>query len=162
MSALSSATSTRAPARDRVRAGRQVGVGERPRRGGRVARQPAQRLLDVRQGADARRRQLPRHGDPIGRQMRRAGGNRDGERGALAFAALHAHVAAVQPGELVHQGQPDAGAFVRARLRMLHPVEALEHPRQVGRGDADAGVGDLQLGVRRRASAARRESRPRT
>ena len=71
-----------------------------------------------------------------------------GERRALARLALHAHVAAVQTGELVHERQADPGAFVRARLRMLHPVEALEHPRQIGRRDADAGVGDLQLGVR--------------
>ena len=33
------------------------------------------------------------------------------------------------------------GAFVRARPRVLHAVEALEHARQLGLGDADAGVG---------------------
>ena len=80
MSALSSAIEHPRAGGDRVRAGREVGVGEDLGCGGRIERQPAQRLLDVRQGADARRRQPPRHGDAIRRQVRRAGGNRDGER----------------------------------------------------------------------------------
>ena len=44
--------------------------------------------------------------------------------------------------QLVDERQADAGALVRAAAAVLHPVEALEHPRQLFRRNADAGVAD--------------------
>ena len=46
--------------------------------------------------------------------MFRAEGDRDGERAALAEHAVHAHRAAVEVDEFLHQRQTDARAFVRA------------------------------------------------
>ena len=53
--------------------------------------------------------------------------------------------AAVQLDQLLHQREPDAGALVGAAARALDPVEALEEARQLGRGDADAGVAHREL-----------------
>ena len=51
----------------------------------------------------------------------------------------------METGQLLHERQADAGAFVGAGPTVLDAVEPLEHPRQIGLGNADAGVGDTQL-----------------
>ena len=60
--------------------------------------------------------------------------------------------AAVQPYQLLHEREADAGAFVRPRARVLHAVEPLEHARQVGCGNADAGVAHATARPGRRAT----------
>ena len=67
-----------------------------------------------------------------------------GEDAALALRAARGHGATVQPGELLHQREPDAAALHRARRRARHAVEALEEAGQLVRGDARAGVLHLQ------------------
>ena len=62
-------------------------------------------------------------------------------------ALLDRDAAAVQLGQLGDERQPDARALVGARARADDAVEALEQPLLVGRLDADAGVGDRQLGA---------------
>jgi hypothetical protein len=47
--------------------------------------------------------------------------------------------------ELAHQGETDAGAFVRASLAALHPVEALEDVRQLACRYAGARVLDGEI-----------------
>jgi hypothetical protein len=56
-------------------------------------------------------------------------------------------VAAVEAHQLLHEREADPAAFVRARARVLHPVEALEHLRQVGCRDPDARVLDRERPV---------------
>ena len=51
----------------------------------------------------------------------------------------------MQTGQLLHERQADARAFVGAGPTVLDAVEALEHAGQIGLGNADAGVGDAQL-----------------
>ena len=51
----------------------------------------------------------------------------------------------MQAGQLLHERQSDAGAFVGPGASVLDAVEPLEHARQVGLGNADAGIGDAQL-----------------
>ena len=51
----------------------------------------------------------------------------------------------MNPGQLLHQGQANARAFVGTGATVLDAVEPLEHARQVGLGDADAGIGDAKL-----------------
>ena len=58
--------------------------------------------------------------------------------------ALRGDVAAVQLGELGHQGQPDAGALVGPGGCAVHAVEALEEVRQLAGRNAGAGVGDRE------------------
>ena len=77
--------------------------------------------------------------------MRSCRCERDGERRAAALLARDRDGAAVKPHQLLHQRQPDARALVRARPRVLHAMEALEHPRQIRLGDPDAGVADAEL-----------------
>ena len=56
--------------------------------------------------------------------------------GALSTRAR----AAVQPHQIVDQREADARALVGPRAGALDAVEPLEQPRDVGPGDADAGV----------------------
>ena len=51
----------------------------------------------------------------------------------------------MQAGQLLHEGQADAGAFVRTGSRVPDAVEALEHARQIGLRNADARIGNAQL-----------------
>ena len=45
----------------------------------------------------------------------------------------------------MHQREPDAGPFLRARPRAGDAVESVEDVRQLVRGDPDARVGDREL-----------------
>ena len=71
--------------------------------------------------------------------------NRHGEGRAAAFLARDRDAAAMEPRQLLHERQADARAFVRPGSTVLDAVEPLEHARQVGLGNADAGIGDAQL-----------------
>ncbi len=51
----------------------------------------------------------------------------------------------MEAGQLLHQGQANARAFVRPGSNVLDAVEALEHARKVGLRNADARIGDAQL-----------------
>ena len=130
MSALSSAST--------MRAAGVAAAASRPRPpaslGGRSLGEPAQRLLDERPGGRSRAG-TPRRASAMrsGRQVRRPERQRDREGGARAHAGCSTPiVAAVQRDQLLHQRQPDAGAFVGARPRALDAVEALEQARQLG------------------------------
>jgi hypothetical protein len=113
---------------------------ERERRGRRIrVRQPAQGFFDVWDGAGARRRLLA-GGNPLGRQVRRAGPHADGERRAFTLATVDGDRPSVQAGQLLDQREPDAGPFVRPRPRVLHAVKALEHSWKIGRGNADSRI----------------------
>jgi hypothetical protein len=73
--------------------------------------EPTHRLLDSGAGGVAppvHRRAGQR------RSARRRPGERHGEGAADAHPADHPDLAALQPGQLVHQGQADAGALVAA------------------------------------------------
>ena len=70
----------------------------------------------------------------------------DDERRALAFDALDGDRAAVELDELLDQREADPDAL--ARPRAVDLIEAVEDVRQPIRGDADAGVGDHDLGPR--------------
>ena len=120
----------------------------RPLPARRAASAAPPRRRPARAGRRGRRRRAGRRcGPPAGARV--PSGMRHGERGALARArSRRRHGAAVQPHQLLDQREADAGALVGAAARALDPVEALEQPRQLGRGDADAGV-------------ARRSARPR-
>jgi hypothetical protein len=52
----------------------------------------------------------------------------------------------VELRELLHQREADAAPFVGATARALDPMEALEEPRDLVRGDAGAGVAHRELG----------------
>ena len=78
--------------------------------------------------------------------MLRPVGNRDREGRALAFLALGLDRSAVQPHQLPHQGETDAGAFERAASLPLDPVEPLEQPWQFGPRNSDAAVADDEQG----------------
>src|SRR5258708_11705044 len=69
------------------------------------------------------------------------------EGAALSWHALHPHRAAVKLNQLVHQGEPDARALVRAGARPFYPVETFEQVRYVIRGNADPGVRHGELDV---------------
>ena len=77
--------------------------------------------------------------------MRRPRANRHRERRAAVFLALDRHAAAMETGQLLHQGQANARAFVRAGTSVLDAVEAFEHAGKVGLRNADAGIADTQL-----------------
>ena len=89
--------------------------------------------------------QLPGGVDPFGRQVRCPRPNRHRERRPAAFLAGDRDAAAMKPGQLLHQGQADARAFVRAGASVLDAVEPFEHARQIVLGNADAGIGDAKL-----------------
>ena len=50
----------------------------------------------------------------------------------------------MQPDQLIHQRQADAGAFQGAAALALDAVEPVEDVRQFGLRNADAGVADGQ------------------
>ena len=103
--------------------------------------QPTQSFLDIGRDHAARRvSEFAR--DPVLRKMRGPGRHRHRERGSSVDRALDLDRAAMHRHEFANQGEPDAGAFVRAAARSLDPVEAFEDPRQRVRRDADARVGD--------------------
>ena len=84
-----------------------------------------------------------RAGRPHGRAHRLALQRHD-ERRALADAgAAHLDLAAVQPHQIVHDRQAEPEAAVATRRRAVGLPEAVEHVRQKGGIDADAGIRDL-------------------
>ena len=149
MSALSSTTRTRAG-----RSAPSISSGARRRRSGRRRRW---RPRSAASGAPPRRTGCPpraRRREPSPEQRRPArAGIDDGHRRAPVHGALHRDVAAQQARELVHQREPDAGPFLRARPRAGDAVESVEDVRQLVRGDPDARVGDLELDLVRRDAA---------
>src|SRR5579885_2217858 len=80
-----------------------------------------------------------------GRAGRGGGGQAQDERRPLALDRLDPHLAAVDHGHVVDDGQAQAAAAEVAGLGPLHPVEALEDVLEVGRGDPDAPVADAEL-----------------
>ena len=69
-----------------------------------------------------------------------------GEGGAEPLLAPDRHRAAVVAGDVLDDRQAQAGAAGAARPGLVDPVEALEDPRPVRPRDADAAVGDRDLG----------------
>ncbi len=51
----------------------------------------------------------------------------------------------MQSDQLLHEGQANPGAFVRAGLSALDPMEALEDPLTVLLGNPHPGIADLQF-----------------
>src|ERR1700733_8153211 len=75
-----------------------------------------------------------------------SGGERQagaGGRGA-ADAALPADLAAMGLGDVLDDGEAEAGPPLLAGAPLVDPVEALEDARDRLRGDADAGVAHLE------------------
>src|SRR5690606_8074553 len=68
-----------------------------------------------------------------------------GERRPLALDGPHLHVAAVGGGDVLDDGEPQAGAAGGAVAGGVHAVEALEDALDLLRGDADALVDDRDL-----------------
>ena len=68
----------------------------------------------------------------------------DAERGALVGLAFDADVAAEGLGEVLDDGEAEAGAAELAGAGFIDAVEPLEDAGEVLLGDADAGVGDLE------------------
>ncbi len=79
-------------------------------------------------------------------EMRAAERQGDGEGRSPLEGAFGRDIAAVQLDEIVHQGQADAAALEAAALRAFNTMEALEQPRDLLAGDADACVGDADHG----------------
>ncbi len=92
--------------------------------------------------------------------IRTGNGQPQGERGARALDAPHAHPAAVVGGDVLDDGQAEAGAAGGPGPRRVGPVEPLEDPLQVPLGDADALVADGDLDVPVPAPGADRHPRP--
>ena len=92
-------------------------------------------------------RPSPARAERVGGQVRSAERQADGEGGARAFGAVGGDGAAVQPHQLLHQGQPDTAALVGSRSGGLDAVEPLEQPRHLRGRHPDAGVGDGDHGV---------------
>src|SRR5207249_12004400 len=67
----------------------------------------------------------------------------EAEHAALAEAAPHRDLAAVEYHDVLDDGKPEPGAALLARPRLVHAVEALEDPRLIPLVDPGAGVGDL-------------------
>src|ERR1043166_3390594 len=77
------------------------------------------------------------------RSAGRRGRDLEAERAPLPHAALHPHRAVVERHRVLHNREPEPGAALLARARLVDPVEALEHAREVGGGDAGPGVAHL-------------------
>ena len=123
-----------APIERRVAAS--VSAGRVERRGARLLRQPAQRFLHEGLRTEAppepeRARRL----DAVGRADARApNGSRTRERRASPERARRPRSwPPCSFDQLLHQRQPDAGAFVGAPVGAFDPMEALEQPRQLVR-----------------------------
>src|SRR5690606_29554255 len=67
----------------------------------------------------------------------------DAEDGARAFGALDRDGLMVRLHDVLHDGQAQAGAAFVTRTALSHPIEALEHARQMLLRHADAVVGHL-------------------
>ena len=72
--------------------------------------------------------------------------DRNAEGRSPSRLALGSDRAAVQLDQFLHQGQPNATAFVRAPPCILDPVESLEQPRHFGGWNACAGIPHDQFG----------------
>ena len=134
----------------------------RPRRGlrhrRRHTRKPPQRLLDEGVGPERGRRERALGADPLAREVRCPERHGDVEGAAAPLGALGLHVAAVHLRQLLHQREADPGPLVRAALRPLDAVKAVEDARQLGRGDARPGVDDLENRTRVAAAQADRDA----
>ena len=80
-------------------------------------------------------------------QVCRAQREQDRKDAALPGAALRRDGASVQPGELLHQGEPDAAPLVAPAFRAFRAVEALEEVRDVSLGDPHPRVRHPQPGL---------------
>ena len=69
-----------------------------------------------------------------------AGRHADDERRAIALLALDLDGPAMHPHQFLDEGQPDTRAFEAARPRAFDAAEPVEQVRNVGGGDAGAGV----------------------
>ena len=123
--------------------------------------EPAQSLLDEG-AAPAAVDVAPAAADCSAGRWAVPNGMRHDERTSLAEHALGFDRAAVQLHQFLHQGQPDAAAFVGRPRGTFDAVEPLEKPGQLLGGDADAGVPHAQLGRSGPPAAARPRSRPRS
>ena len=112
--------------------------------GGRRLSRPALRLLDERGRADRGARR-GRDRDLLLREVSAAERELHRERRAPAFLARGADGAAVELHQLLHEREPDAGAFLRPAARPFDAVEALEDPADFRGGHAGARVADPQL-----------------
>src|SRR5215208_1834478 len=72
----------------------------------------------------------------------------DDEGGPFAQAALHGNPTAVVLGYMLDDGEPQSSPARRLGARLVHAIEAFEDARQLGLGDADAGVGDPNQDLR--------------
>src|SRR5262245_59000625 len=73
----------------------------------------------------------------------------DGERGPASFAgALGAQTAAVKLDELLRDREPEPEAAIDSARGTVFLREPVEHLRQEGGRDPDAGIADRQLDVR--------------
>src|SRR5215204_3314819 len=72
----------------------------------------------------------------------------DDEGGPFAQAALHGNPTAVVLGYVLDDGEPQSSPARRLGARLVHAIEAFEYARQLGIGDADAGVGDPNQDLR--------------
>src|SRR5262245_61871790 len=68
-------------------------------------------------------------------------GDEHPERRAFAGPALDLDPPAVRADDVLHDREPEAGPALVAAAPLVHPVEALEDPRQVLGGDPLARVG---------------------
>ena len=107
-----------------------------------IAGQPLQGLLYEWVGDRGRHPRAAAGGDRIGRQVRGAERQADGESGARAFGAVGGNAAAVQADQFFDQSQPDSAAFVGACADHFDAVESLEQPGHLCGRHADPGVGD--------------------
>src|SRR6266702_1731248 len=79
--------------------------------------------------------------------MRRRLGQTDRELAALAEHTAGADRAVQGLHEMLDDGQPEPGAAQLARPGLVDAVEPLEDARQVGLGDADAGILDFEVAM---------------
>src|SRR5262249_27282849 len=105
-----------------------------------VIGQPAQYFFEIWIRANVGRRQLSRRGNFVRRQVRGPRRNPHRERRPGSLRALYSDAATMPAPTFVHQCQTNAGSFVRAPARVLHPVESFEHTRHVRRWNARARV----------------------
>src|ERR1700677_2553709 len=84
---------------------------------------------------------------PLGSQIRdEAPGQVDGKPGARADPACHIDLAVDRLHQVLYYRQAQPGSAQLAAPRLVDPVETFEDARQVGPGDANASVGDLDGG----------------
>src|SRR5581483_6931736 len=71
----------------------------------------------------------------------------DAERAALSRRARHIDLGAVRSADRLDDGQTEPRPTLRARTRVIHAEESLEHVRQRLSWNADAVVHDLENGA---------------